>query len=106
MEIKNQNRQQLEALMVEKVMKDDRFRKRLLENPREAVEQETGMNLPVAVKLHVVEEKPDEVFLVLPAIRVGPGGDQELTEAELSNVAGGIQQPGVTQDWYYSCFCA
>ena len=87
--MKNQNRKHLEERLIEKAMKDETFRKQLLENPRGIVEQETGITLPEKISIRVVQEKPDEVFLVLPAIFKGTDGDEELTEAELSNVAGG-----------------
>jgi hypothetical protein len=103
--MKNQNQQRtlLEQKLIEKAMKDETFRKQLLENPREIVEQETGMKLPASIAIHVLEEKANEVFLVLPAIKTETG--EELTEAELSNVAGGIPPPVATEDWSCSCFC-
>lgn len=87
--MKNQNRKQLEERLIEKAMKDETFRKQLLENPRGIVEQETGITLPEKISIRVVQEKPDEVFLVLPAIIQGTSGEDELSEAELTNVVGG-----------------
>ena len=104
MEKQNQLRKQIEERLIEKAMKDEVFRKQLLENPREMVEQETGMKLPKGISIHVLEEKQDEVFLVLPAVHTTETGE-ELTEAELSNVAGGIPPPVASEDWSCSCFC-
>jgi hypothetical protein len=105
--MKNQDqvRKEVEERLIEKAMKDRSFRERLLLNPREVVELETGSKLPKGINLQVVEEKPDEVFLVLPAIHSAQPGDEELTEAELSNVAGGIPPPIASEDWSCSCFC-
>jgi len=104
MENQDQQRAKLEQMLIEKAMKDESFRKQLLENPREIVEQETGMKLPAGIDIRVLEEKPDQVFLVLPPVR-NTESSEELTEAELSNVAGGIPPPVATEDWSCSCFC-
>ena len=104
MEKQNQLRKQIEERLIEKAMKDEVFRKQLLENPREMVEQETRMKLPEGISIRVVQETPDQVFLVLPAIHSVETGE-ELTEAELSNVAGGIPPPVASEDWSCSCFC-
>lgn len=88
METINQKRKQIENQLIEKAMKDETFRKQLLEKPKEIIEKETGIKIPEKIRVGVVEEKPNEVFLVLPAIIQGHSMD-ELTEAELTNVAGG-----------------
>jgi hypothetical protein len=59
-------RQQLEQRLTEKTMKDPAFRKRLLENPKAVIESETGIDLPASVSVHILEEDPGIVYIVLP----------------------------------------
>ena len=83
-----QQRQQLEQHLIEKAMKDESFRKLLIENPGAAIEAETGMKIPETVKIKVLEEDPQTVYLVLPSIPVQEG-ELELSQSELESVAGG-----------------
>jgi hypothetical protein len=69
-------------------MKDESFRKNLLENPKAAIEEETGIKLPEAINLTVVEEDSATFFLVLPP-KINPETEDELSEAELEMVSGG-----------------
>ena len=48
-------RQQLEQQLIEKAMKDESFRKQLIENPGAAIEAETGMKIPETMKIKVLE---------------------------------------------------
>ena len=93
-----QQRQQLEQHLIEKAMKDESFRKLLIENPGAAIEAETGMKIPETLKIKVLEEGPQTVYLVLPSI---PGKDIEieLTESELEEVAGGHQDIWTNNYW-------
>ena len=81
-------RQQLEQKLIEKALKDEAFRKLLIENPSAAIEKEFNIKLPESLKLKVLEEDAKTVFMVLPYIPA-PGADMELTEAELESVSGG-----------------
>ena len=44
-------RQQLEQQLIEKAMKDESFRKQLIENPGAAIEAQTGVKMPKTVNI-------------------------------------------------------
>jgi hypothetical protein len=93
MENIDKQRKQLEEKLIAKAMKDETFRKNLLENPKAAIEDETGIRIPNAVNLKVVEEDPSTFYLVLPP-KNNPESEDELSEAELEMVAGGYGNKG------------
>jgi hypothetical protein len=66
---------------------DPEFRNRLLQDPKAAIEEQLGIQVPASVLVRVVEEEPGEVVLVLPAQGMAPG--TQLSDAELEGVAGG-----------------
>ncbi|ULO09863.1 NHLP leader peptide family natural product precursor [Paenibacillus sp. 19GGS1-52] len=68
-----------------KAVTDSEFRALCLSNPREAVKQATGLELPENFKLQVVENAGAHYTLVLPDAVSG----EELNESELEQVAGG-----------------
>ncbi|ULO09865.1 NHLP leader peptide family natural product precursor [Paenibacillus sp. 19GGS1-52] len=68
-----------------KAVTDNEFRALCLSNPREAVKQATGLELPENFKLQVVENAGAHYTLVLPDAVSG----EELNESELEQVAGG-----------------
>ncbi len=71
--------------ITERAMTDEAFRSTLLANPRQAIEAEIGHALPDGMKVTVLEETVDSVYLVLPS---QTGFDNELTEVELAAVSG------------------
>jgi hypothetical protein len=83
-------RAELERKLIQRSLEDEEFRRRLLDDPKGAVEQELGTQLPQEIKIRVVEESPDTIYLVLP--RSSPLGGQggELSDRELDAVAGGF----------------
>src|SRR5215218_1844496 len=58
-------RAQMERTIVERSLQDDAFRKRLLADPKAALE-ELGIRLPEAVRVVAVGETADPIYLVLP----------------------------------------
>ena len=85
-------RAEMERRLVERSLQDDAFRQRLIDDPKAAVEEELGTQLPEDVQVQAVEETADTLYLVLPsASAVGEGG--ELSDRELEAVAGGWSTP-------------
>jgi hypothetical protein len=71
--------------VIERASDDAAFRSQLLSNPKAAVESELGISIPKDLNVKVVEEMPNEFYIVLPP------KDQsgQLSDAQLAGVAGG-----------------
>ena len=89
-------RAEMERRLIERSLEDEAFRQRLLADPRAAIEQELGTQLPESIEVRAVEETPEIIYLVLPsASPIGQGG--ELSDQELDAVAGGMPACGDTE---------
>ena len=83
-------RAEMERRLIEKSVEDEAFRRRLIEDPKAAVEQELGTRLPEGVRVQAVEETQDTIYLVLPSSTPIAGAEgAELSDRELESVAGG-----------------
>ena len=78
-------RTEVERRIIQRSIEDDAFTRRLIEDPKGAVEQELGMRLPEEVRVVAVEESADTIYLVLPSTPMAGG---ELSDQELGAVAG------------------
>ena len=65
--------------------KDEALKARLMSDPK-AVLKEHGLDVPDGIDVKVVENADDCVHITLPA---PPAGDNDLSDDELSNAAGG-----------------
>jgi len=83
-----EKRQQFEQQLIEKAMKDPDFRKRLIENPKAVIKEETGIDLPASINLKILEEDPQTVYLVLPHLNARDD-EAEITNNELEKIVGG-----------------
>jgi hypothetical protein len=82
-------RAQMERRLIEKSLQDESFRQRLIEDPKGAVEQELGTQLPEEVRVEAVEESADTIYLVLPSTPMKGRESVELSDPDLESVAGG-----------------
>ena len=89
METKN-TMKELEERIILKALKDSIFRVQLLKDPKGAIGQELGIALPDHLSVKIVEEKENEVVLVIPQ---NAEQDHELTQLELESVSGGWSEP-------------
>jgi hypothetical protein len=88
-------RPEMERSLIERSPGDEAFRRKLLADPRAAVEEELGMRLPESVRVRAVEESAQTIYLVIPsASPIGEGG--ELSDEALESVAGGWDPIGST----------
>jgi len=81
-------RAEMERRLVEKSVENEAFRQRLIEDPKAAVEQELGTQLPEGVRVVTVEESADTIYLVLPGTPMEGGEGGELSDRDLESVAG------------------
>ncbi len=66
--------------------KNPEYRKALVEKPREVVGAQLGTSIPPSVQVKVIEEKPNEFYVIIP--HTAKEGE-ELSDADLEQVAGG-----------------
>ncbi|MDE0521263.1 MAG: NHLP leader peptide family natural product precursor [Boseongicola sp. SB0675_bin_26] len=75
---------QIQEQILAKAEEDERFRAQLLENPKVAIKDATGLSVPDGINIRVLEDNATDFHLVLP-----PAG-RNLSDQEISGVAGGI----------------
>jgi hypothetical protein len=69
-----------------KAVMDKTFRQKLLANPHAAIKQVTNKDVPVAVKIKIIESDPAyHMTFVLPQM-----ASADLSDDELEKVAGGL----------------
>lgn len=68
-------RTELERRIVGRAQKDPEFRARLLDDPKAALAELLGAELPAALEVEVVQERPDRMCIVLPVDLSGMGID-------------------------------
>jgi hypothetical protein len=79
--------QDVSRRLAERAARDPQFRQRLIDNPRQAVQEELGLDIPGDVEITVLEETPSQVYVILPA---GITSGQGLSDADLERAAGGV----------------
>ena len=76
------------AQLFAKCWKDEALKARFMSDPK-VVLKEHGLDVPDNLDVKVVENADDRVHIILPA---PPAGYMDLTDAELTNAAGGTGQ--------------
>ncbi len=69
-------------VLILKALKDPEFKKKLLEDPKKAIQEEFQITLPEDLKINVFENQEKTVNLVIPY------ASGELSDEELENLAG------------------
>jgi hypothetical protein len=81
-------RAEIERMLVQRSLEDESFRRKLLADPKGALQEELGARLPKEVEVRAVEETADTIYLVLPSASPAGGGG-ELSDRDLEAVSGG-----------------
>jgi hypothetical protein len=95
-------RQEFEQKLIEKAMKDEAFKKQLIENPKESLKNEFGMNFPESLEIKIIEEEARKIYFVLPYVPDTVSAEQ-LSDMELEKVAGGAGQ--MRDEYTYHNIC-
>lgn len=72
-----------------KAATDNNFRTRLMKDPRSAIEMDFGKKVPADISVHVHENTPTELHVVVEA-PVNLATSRALTDDELRHVSGGL----------------
>jgi len=86
---KSRLKKQIERKLVGKALKDDTFRRLLHNNPRLAIELETGVYIPLSLKIKLLEEEPQTIYVVVPA-KSHQQNEYEKSGTRLRNIPEGI----------------
>ncbi|CAM4014843.1 NHLP leader peptide family RiPP precursor [Paenibacillus alkaliterrae] len=58
--------QTLKDQIIQKAWEDAEFKKKLLANPKAAVKEELGIDVPDTIEIEAVEETANKYYLVIP----------------------------------------
>lgn len=64
--LNNDSRRQFEELLIIKAFQDTSFKRELIENPKMAIAQNFGVQLPVDIEIRVLQENEKVLYVVLP----------------------------------------
>jgi hypothetical protein len=87
------SRRAVERQLVEKCWKDPAFKAAVVADPKGMLERQTGHALPDRVKIFIHEEDANTLHLSIPP---APSNVSELSDEELSQVAGGTDVFAIT----------
>jgi hypothetical protein len=68
-------RPEIERRIIDRAQSDAEFRARLIADPRAALAELLGVEVPAFIEVAVVEERPDLLCIVLPVDLSGMGRD-------------------------------
>ena len=73
--------QELMNQIIEKAWSDPAFKKQLLADPKGAIQESFNITVPSDIEVTVLEETPNQFYLVLPAEPVAAKDDNASVEA-------------------------
>ena len=82
------SREEVEAMVLAKVVEDAAFAARLKADPKAALSEMFQTKLPANLNVHVFQESPSDLMIRLPMVMT-----DEISEKELEGVAGGLCSP-------------
>ena len=80
--------------------KNAQYKKALLADPKKILAKQMNQQLPDFLKVKVVQDTADTIYLVLPHV---PKEGEELSDADLEAVAGGKMDDKHEEGNTYSC---
>ena len=86
------SREEVEAMVLAKVVEDAAFAARLKADPKAALSEMFETQLPASLNVHVFQETPTDLMIRLPIVVT-----DEISETELEGVAGGACTPLVVK---------
>jgi hypothetical protein len=101
-------RRELEAKIVARAWADESYRAHLKQDPRAALAEETGITVPEAITIEVLEETPEKAYLVIPvkraaladeALDVASGGTDEALDVAWLQDEGAAERALVVAAW-------
>ena len=78
-----------EAKIIAKALEDDRFRQKLIGDPKGTLASEAGKDLPEGLVVKVQEEEANTLTIVLPKKPAEATAEDELSDEALEKAAGG-----------------
>jgi hypothetical protein len=79
------SREEIEAMVLAKVIEDPAFAARLKADPKAALSEMFQTKLPASMNIHVFQETPSDLMIRLPIVAT-----DEISEKELDAVSGGV----------------
>jgi hypothetical protein len=79
--------------IIVKAWRDEPFRKRLLKNPKQAIEKEFDIIIPPEITISVHEENEYSLHLIVPSVPSNFSAT-DLSDDELKDVIGGVMATG------------
>lgn len=64
--LNNKSRKNFEELLITKAFQDTSIKRELIENPKIAIAQNFGVQLPVDIEIRVLQEDDKVLYIVLP----------------------------------------
>ncbi len=89
----SEEKKDLSGKILARVLKDEDFKKALIENPGETLSKEYDIKLPEGLTLKILEDTPEVKHVVLPYME--PPALEELSEEVIDNIAAGGWQATV-----------
>ncbi|MFS0519415.1 NHLP leader peptide family RiPP precursor [Nostoc sp. UIC 10607] len=82
-------RHEFESKLIAKTWQDEAFKQELISDPKAVYARELGQEIPESLKIQVLEESANTVYLVLPRKPEVASVEGELSDEALEVVAGG-----------------
>ncbi|WP_341530335.1 NHLP leader peptide family RiPP precursor [Nostoc sp. UHCC 0302] len=94
------NNNDVQSQIIARALRDSSFRQSLLNEPKAAISQELGIDIPDSINIQVLQANDTNLYLVLPSANEEEE-EAELSLEQLASVAGGA--PSTICSWSKTC---